>query len=255
MRSLTYVQAGETLSCAGCHENRETAPKAAAPLALTRGASPLRPGCEGSWPLRFDTLVQPVLDRHCVSCHRPGGECPEYDLTGDKSHAALLAYADNDLGNLVFEKDFSTPGQSPSLKSKLLEFLAADKVHKAIKVDEDEFERLYTWMDTYGHTQGSFSPEQEAELVEFKSGAGSCSSGGRSSGQRPGHNSQAASSSSLQVADRPSPRDGDLNHENPFFLLATWRGCGPGDARGRRRRAAAIIGPGGLRGTAQEPGI
>ena len=168
MRSLTYVQAGETLSCAGCHENRETAPKAAAPLALARGASPLRPGCEGSWPLRFDTLVQPALDRRCVSCHRPGGKCPEYDLTGDKSHAALLAHADNDLGSLVFEKDLSTPGQSPSLKSKLLEFLAADKVHKEIKLDEDEFERLYTWMDTYGHTQGSFSPEQEAELVEFK---------------------------------------------------------------------------------------
>ena len=73
-------------------------------------------------------------------------------------------------------------------------------------------------MDTYGHA-GLLQPEQEAELVEFKKRCRFLFERGRSSGQRPGHNSQAASSSSLQVADRPSPRDGDLNHENPFSCL------------------------------------
>ncbi len=80
------------------------------------------------------------------------------------------------------KKTFPRPAEVPSLKSKLLEFLAADKVHKAIKVDEEEFERLYTWMDTYGHTQGSFSPEQEAELVEFKKRCRFLFERGRSSG-------------------------------------------------------------------------
>ena len=36
MRSLTYVQPGEMLSCVGCHESRETTPGAAAPIAMTR---------------------------------------------------------------------------------------------------------------------------------------------------------------------------------------------------------------------------
>ncbi len=169
MRSLTYVQAGEALSCVGCHENREQTPTAPImPQALLEAPAGLTLGCEGSWPLRFDQMVQPVLDRLCTNCHSPGGEAPEYDLTGPKAHGALLGYADGDLQKLVFEKDFSTAGESPSLKSKLLEYLATDDVHGKMPLSREDRERLYTWMDTYGHTQGSFSAEQEAELIRFK---------------------------------------------------------------------------------------
>ncbi|MHB8901976.1 MAG: HzsA-related protein [Thermoguttaceae bacterium] len=169
MRSLTYVQAGESLSCVGCHENRDKTPLASAmPEALSREASRLTPGCEGSWPLRFDQMVQPVLDRLCTRCHQPGGEAAQYDLSGPKARESLLAYSNKDLETLIFEKDFSIPGESPSLKSKLLEYLAADKVHRPIEIAPGDRERLYTWMDTYGHTQGAFSSQQEAELVEFK---------------------------------------------------------------------------------------
>ncbi len=153
----------------GCHENREQTPTApVAPVTLLRDPAKLTLGCEGSWPLRFDQMVQPVLDRRCTGCHSPGGEAPQYDLTGPKAHASLLAYADNDLQNLVFEKDASIPGESPSLCSKLLQYLAGDDLHRKIVLDADERDRLYTWMDTYGHTQGAFSAEQEGELVEFK---------------------------------------------------------------------------------------
>ena len=170
MRSLTYVQPGEALSCVGCHENREKTPTAPiTPLALLEEPAKLTLGCEGSWPLRFDQMVQPVLDRRCASCHSPSGEAPEYDLTGPKAHASLLTYADNDLRNLVFEKDYSLPGEGPSIRSKLLQYLATDDLHKKIELDAEERDCLYTWMDTYGHTQGAFSPEQETELVEFKS--------------------------------------------------------------------------------------
>ena len=82
---LTYVQPEQTLSCVGCHESREAAPRPAeTPLAAVRGPSKLTPGPEGSWPLRFDRLVQPVLDRTCVSCHRPQSKvatAAPFDLT------------------------------------------------------------------------------------------------------------------------------------------------------------------------------
>ena len=85
MRSLTYVQPGQTLACVGCHEQRDTAPlPRGLPLAALREPSQLTPGPDGSWPLRFDQLVQPVLDRHCVSCHKPGVEnaaAAAFDLT------------------------------------------------------------------------------------------------------------------------------------------------------------------------------
>ena len=55
----------------------------------------LRPGPEGSWPLRFDRLIQPVLDQHCVSCHAPGAkdaQAAQFDLTPAKSYDSLVRY-------------------------------------------------------------------------------------------------------------------------------------------------------------------
>ena len=64
MRSLTYVQPGQTLSCVGCHESRDAAPvHAAMPQALLRDPSKLSPGPEGSWPLRFESAGSAVSSR------------------------------------------------------------------------------------------------------------------------------------------------------------------------------------------------
>ena len=76
MRSLTYVQPGQTLACVGCHESRHEAPIAKTTIAMRRAPSKLAPGPEGSWPMRYDRLVQPVLDRRCVKCHAPGSVEP-----------------------------------------------------------------------------------------------------------------------------------------------------------------------------------
>jgi hypothetical protein len=171
MRSLTYVLPGQTLSCIGCHESRQKAPRIhQRPLALVASKKPsaIRPGPQGSWPLRFDKLIQPVLDQKCVSCHRPNKKAKSYDLTASKAWKNLLNYADKDLYHLVDEKDASIPLAGPSINSKLLKYLETNKIHKNIKLTEDDFERFYTWMDTYGHIQGSFSRKQEKELLEFR---------------------------------------------------------------------------------------
>ena len=74
MRTLTYVQAQQTQSCIGCHEHRDTAPSyGKTAIAASREPSKLTPGPAGCWPLRYDQLVQPVLDKSCVSCHGPRG--------------------------------------------------------------------------------------------------------------------------------------------------------------------------------------
>ena len=57
-------------------------------------------GPAGSWPLRFDQLVQPVLDRSCVACHKPGSkdwEAAQLDLTTPKSYENLLNFGGKDL--------------------------------------------------------------------------------------------------------------------------------------------------------------
>ncbi len=172
MRSLTYVQPGETVGCIGCHEHRDLAPPAGRlPLAAMREPSPIQPGPEGSWPLRFDRLVQPVLDRHCVGCHRPDGDDPaaaQFDLTAARAYESLLGFAEKDLERLAFEKPRSLPGHCVARKSKLLELLTAGEGHREVRLDAGSLERLVTWMDLYAQRQGHFSDEQEAELVRLR---------------------------------------------------------------------------------------
>ncbi len=173
MRSLTYAMPGQTLSCVGCHESRESAPPAAnpSPVALARPASQITPGPSGSWPLRFDQLVQPVLDRHCVECHRPGSQdaqAAKLDLSPGAAYQALLTFGGGDLKQRAFERDRSIPNQAVAATSKLWDLLSQSGGHQGTKLDADSLERLATWMDTYAQFQGHFSPEQEQELLAFR---------------------------------------------------------------------------------------
>jgi len=172
MRSLTYVLPNETLACIGCHETRGTTPpRGRVPLAAAREPSRITPGADGSWPLNYARLVQPVLDRKCVACHKADGDNAEaalFVLTAGKSYDNLLNYADGDLQKLAFEKDRSLVGECPAGKSKLLQLITAKEGHYDVTLDADEFRRLATWMDTYAHRTGSFSPEQEDQLRQLR---------------------------------------------------------------------------------------
>jgi len=172
MRTLTYVQPGHTLSCVGCHESRESTPVVhRSPAAARRAPSLLTPEAEGTWPLRYDTLVQPVLDASCVRCHQPGyddARAAAFDLTPGKSYDTLIGYADNDLRTLAFEKDRSEVGDCVARQSKLLAFLTAEGSHEGITLDRDSLDRLKVWMDTYAHRQGAFSVEQETQLAALR---------------------------------------------------------------------------------------
>ncbi|MHB8866015.1 MAG: hypothetical protein ACYC6N_26840, partial [Pirellulaceae bacterium] len=133
--------------------------------------SKITPDVEGTWPLRFDTLVQPVLDQKCTQCHQPSGEdaqAAKFDLSPDKAWQSLLGYANGDLSALVFERDASIPGDNPTRRSKLLKYLQTDSVHREVVLTRDDMLRLAAWMDTYGQTQGAFSPEQEEQLTLFR---------------------------------------------------------------------------------------
>jgi hypothetical protein len=76
MRTITSVQPGHTVSCIGCHEQRQEAAPNVLASAAARPPSPITPGPEGSWPLRYDRLVQPVLDAACTRCHSPSAPLP-----------------------------------------------------------------------------------------------------------------------------------------------------------------------------------
>jgi hypothetical protein len=118
--------------------------------------------------LRFDQLVQPVLDRYCVECHRPDAadqKATAFDLTPAKAYDSLISYSSEDLKNLAFEKPRSEIGDCPARKSKLLALLTEGGGHEGVQLDPLS---LVTWMDTYAQRQGSFSDEQEQKLRDFR---------------------------------------------------------------------------------------
>lgn len=170
MRTLTYLTAGETLSCVGCHEHRDSAPPAGqAVQAALRPASRITPGPEGSWPLRFDRLVQPVLDKYCTDCHHKGAPDPEaarLELAAPTAYRTLMGFGD--LGKQAFERDRSVPNQGVAANSSLWRLLTQPGGHKGIILEQENLSRLATWLDTYAQWQGHFSQQQERELFALR---------------------------------------------------------------------------------------
>lgn len=174
MRTLTYVQPNQTLSCIGCHESRNSSPQNYHPIASTREPSKILTGPEGSWPLRFDKLVQPVLDKNCVSCHNAKYEnqlAAKFDLSTEGSYERLVSYGEESLKQHIGERyqdGKSLSGSGPAKTSALLAYLKTDVAHQSVKLDKESSERLITWMDTYAQRLGSFSAGQENDLEELK---------------------------------------------------------------------------------------
>jgi mono/diheme cytochrome c family protein len=169
MRSATYVQAGQTYACIGCHEPRNTAPPARLPLAAASPPARITPGPSGSWPLDFSSLVGPVLEQHCVRCHQPDRDAPDVDLRPEKAYEPLVDYGRPSLREHVttrYAQGRSQAGAGAAQTNPLLELLR--KGHYDVQLDRDAWTRLYTWMDTYGQRRGSFSPEQEDQLRQLR---------------------------------------------------------------------------------------
>lgn len=175
MRSLTYLQPGETLSCVGCHEPRHVAPAVAAPpLALRREPSALSPGPEGSRPFSFPRLVQPILDRKCTACH--GGDKTEGGLTlvGRPEGAFTVSYI-----QLAAKVPFSAwtgahpaanaepatpPDHFGSRACRWFDDIIAGR-HFGVQLDREEVESLATWMDVNALFYGTFNRELQARQL------------------------------------------------------------------------------------------
>lgn len=174
MRSATHAQPGQILSCVGCHEDRHSAPASRVVSAAMREPSRIAVGPAGSWPLRFDELVMPVLETRCAGCHEPGKKGGgNLDLAGsaDDVYERLVTYGKPSLRDHVmmrYREGRSTEGGCAAASSVLLAKLSDKEIHPELELADDEFDRLVTWMDTYAQRLGSFDEEQERELTQLR---------------------------------------------------------------------------------------
>ncbi len=173
MRSATYGHGGEQLTCAGCHERKGRAPTAASPSrALVREPSEIQPEPEGSNPLSFPRLVQPVLERRCVRCHGQEAHDPPDLRIGNwradrflwyASYRNLRPYAfhygtprNDSLANQYdrWQPARTRPGQFGARASTLLPFL--DKGHYDVRLTPEDWRCLIVWLDANSDFFGAY---------------------------------------------------------------------------------------------------
>ncbi len=152
MRSGTIVQPGEMQGCVGCHDSRDAGGFAMRDtLALRREPLKLDGWFGPPRAFAFLTEVQPVFDRHCVSCHdfgkKGGGKLL---LARDRELVFNVAYTE------LWSKGFLTcvgagPAEIQQAKSwgshasKLPAYLRPG--HYQVKLSPEEIERVETWID------------------------------------------------------------------------------------------------------------
>ncbi len=170
MRSLTYVQAGERQSCVGCHEPVGTAPPPRELAALRRGPSVIEPGPDGTLPISFLRLVQPVLDRHCVVCHdgsqQPGKASPSLRAVPagsfTQSYESLRPYVRwYEWGSGSISQIVTRPGHSGSDASPLLDVLDDANHAGPLQLDEDDRLRLKVWLDSNVPFYGAYDAQAQ----------------------------------------------------------------------------------------------
>ena len=177
-RMRTYVQAlpGVTRSCIGCHEDKKSAAVGARPP-LAMLAQPAKPEPEswGSGFVDYPTMVQPILDKHCVRCHdqptppkyaakptrTPGPPAevrPAFSLKAQQtldakaqrkwsdSYRALADRRACSWINVQSAPPMLPPYHAGASQSKLIALLEEGS-HYGVKLSQPELDRFIVWID------------------------------------------------------------------------------------------------------------
>ena len=170
MRSVTYLQPGERRSCLGCHEPMGTVSARGNKVqALRRPASQIEPGPEGTQPMSFPLLVQPVLDRHCVKCHDRSSNPPiltsEPAKTFTRSYESLGQYVRwYEWGEKSIQEIGTRPGHSGADESRLLAVLKDATHAEQVSLPREDYLRLCIWLDANVPFYGTY--EKQAQLAQ-----------------------------------------------------------------------------------------
>jgi len=170
-RERTYInyRPGETRSCVGCHEKANSLPLDKGSV-IAMAKPPVMPGPQpgdstGQQVIHFPSYVQPVLDRHCVSCHGPDEPQGGLELTGTLTDRFSRSYENIMKRGLVKTyREASDWGGSPyappktigSYASKFIMALRKGEQHKDLNLPLADFARLATWVDASGVYYGSY---------------------------------------------------------------------------------------------------
>ncbi|MBI5383538.1 MAG: PD40 domain-containing protein [Verrucomicrobia bacterium] len=177
MRTFVQAAPGVTRSCIGCHEHKAATPVPGRSTPEIARGEPSRPQPEswGSGFMDYPSLVQPILDKHCVSCH--GGKkgiAAGLDLSGgwtehfnisyenlvNRRESQLEAYwiagIDCMNGTAHGSSQLLPPRRHGSGAAPLAQLLMSGHGGRLGKLTRPERDLLMAWIDSNGLYHGSW---------------------------------------------------------------------------------------------------
>ena len=178
MQSFANLMPGETFTCIGCHEERNTAAAAdrreGALLALRRPPSVIRKFDGHPDVFDFQRDIQPILDRRCVTCHNPRKRAGDLNLVAAQTPRFSNAYM-----ALVTRREFADGrnglGNQPartigSSASPLLTRLSGG--HHDVKATSNEWRTVWLWIEAGAPYAGSYAALRNTEEQGYYGHAG-----------------------------------------------------------------------------------
>ena len=215
MRTFVQAAPGVTRSCVGCHERKSSsaAMTYARPTKVPSGGpKDLEPESWGTGFMDYPSMIQPIWNKHCVSCH--GGEkgiAARLDLSGgwtkyfsisyenlvDRRESQLTAHLIAGIDTMNGTAHWSAPLKAPRSHGSAVAPLAKvvmDDHHGATEqLSQPERDLIMAWIDSNGLYSGTWDytehgyglPDWDAireELSAQMSKAGCVSCHGKSIG-------------------------------------------------------------------------
>jgi hypothetical protein len=172
----TFIQAvpGTTRSCIGCHEDKSSVPKYSVG-AISGEPAKLKPESWGTGYMDYPGMIQPIWDKHCVSCH--GGEkgfAARLDLTGgwtthfsnsyenltDRRETQLTAYLIDGIdcmnGTAFWSCQIFKPRSFGSATAPLAKAVMSGHEGRIPKMTAVERDLVMAWIDCNGLYYGAW---------------------------------------------------------------------------------------------------
>jgi formylglycine-generating enzyme required for sulfatase activity len=178
MRSWFVGMPGEQVTCTGCHEQHNAAAPNLQTKAALKAPSEIKPWYGPARPFSYKYEVQPILDKHCVTCHdgtnksRPNFKRPEHKTKAyseitykeDSAYMAIHPYVrrpgpESDIHMLK-------PMEYHASTSELIQKL--QKGHHNVKLDKESWQKLYAWIDFNVPYRGKWAPAEWRENDQDK---------------------------------------------------------------------------------------
>jgi hypothetical protein len=146
---------------------------------VQREPSPIQPDSNGSNPFNYVRLVQPVLDRHCVDCHREKGAL---DLAGSpggphgwtrsytnlaKKYGFYFHVRNGSINTGIHGGTRTDPGKFGARVAALTDYL--DEDHHGVRLSDADRHRVDLWLDCNSEFYGSYEnteAQSRGEIVQ-----------------------------------------------------------------------------------------